>query len=1757
MSAKDLINALKGLKWQNQLNVLEQSADAKTKPSFTTERSKKKLLIFDEDQNMAAALKGNKFKWRKNWINKLDQETIQNSANTAFAVHTQRTALIFNAYKLFNSGKGNTFLYEITENPKNKTLEVFEKVGQKSAKIGTINANGFKPTSKGKGLWNKATRIAIGQLSEEERTGLSTPVQRQLHNIAYRLNENAGITDARKPNLVLKEIDTFTKETENIFGNINNLNEGLPLNPGSDPSLLSPDFEGLYKGRTWELTQASPSITGSDLPGRRWFKTIDGGVVHAMASDPLNKDNIITYLAFGGLWHSQDGGTTWEQISDQDLGAHAAPNDFSHLAAYNLPSQDRTLMLAFVGEPTGGGERNYRANGGINNDGTVNTLVSTNSGQTWLRNTEITAETVTDSVQLNGQVILADSQGIKVFNTSNGWQNLLSGNPSTSIALTNISQIKAIPGNNNKIIARTLNSIHLIDLENASVSPISLPILTASQSEHSKIDTADLGGNTFRLFYFGVPNEGYPAESSQPGTATVYSIDLEKNFSSSTISNVDASGLGTAGSNAWTAWGYPETNADGTRIFRSSAIEALKYGKNQWHHTTELLADPIFPDKAYVGGTSIGYILHPSVQTNSPQERSVNIQWDPAGWNEYVRDGFGSQDPGLIEDSSAIDTNSTHPELSAFISDVQSAEDKAHADAQMFYSDGDNLYYGNDGGLNRINLNPSGNTESITLKALGINYTWNQFKSDLRSNNFPHTIIRGLESLPALGFYQPNWESLDFELIANLYQGGSLNSKGDKWISGAQDNGISIGAGPEISPLKITGSDGGNGFFGDSDSKVAWTNQSTESPRGYTLRGELPSYLESNAATLGLWRQNRAGSWSGALQDNLVANLLGTDSFRVKIDNDFNETTASIEAFFTPQDNGSQELFPSEASRQSMRKNLAGQDDPVEEINFKWVNYIRKTQEEAVTALSDALSGNQASLDNLLTLFMRNEGQFKLEFTRESGNKEHLDIELLLDPDNNKVLAIPTSIGDSPHIKFSLDGGASTCTARTCENSGGNIPAHSRGAEFYFPAEQHPAKKETIGISNGTRIYVYHDVFDRLSDEEYSSTVDLTRILQEDLRLGFGRLSTFAFAPWDQSGQTLLCGFDTGATLLIKNALTTSDAPEIEQIGFGAGKVNSVAFSSPEENTYTNGNDGFFAISHEGTLLPEIIRYENGQAVQDPDFGTGTIPGSSLDVVIANENTIYSASTDGVYKLRINGGNWEKIGGNYSDNLPSTRIANLAYNEATGRLHAFTYGRGVYYYDTKLKLDLFPDFDTEIWDLPDVYEVEGQYVPPPDLVQIIQRIGNPRIRNGIEFIINEKGDINAGIPSLPSDQPLTLSKDDVATQGDWYQQNSNQLLKQANLEQDLSIFAEATIRSQSKTVKTLSLPTKLVPFKGDVNFDEQLTTSSIDLSKAIQFINKEFGKNYADATILLDYGFEYDNKKQKTYSGRKVITFSGDYAEALAKIAPDNHSFVSDLDKNRQSLEIFSNSVIDPGTSQNLSPVEPFRATVDALTMIPTPSGFGTITGEIFSLNKGSTDKKPIERLQTNQSNQMWWHPELAGSFLLKLSDEEKNLVGSYELNIQQSPSREGTTSTFLSRFKGFEQDILEKIDFTSSPRKAFRSLPANQELKSFFKRNKLGSDAIPASKSKQPALQGKEFLDALSPSNDFLLDFTDLKALKGDKKKTATFYEAVDWNQVDYSMITSKTQEMLNWRKIDLNEAKQSSSFNDCFLDLDPSLLL
>jgi hypothetical protein len=509
----------------------------------------------------------------------------------------------------------------------------------------------------------------------------------------------------------------------------------------------------------------------------------------------------------------------------------------------------------------------------------------------------------TRSKWVGDHVILATDIGLQVYDLSSGWDDLLAGNWSFGPDARIYTQLKPIPGDPDRLLGLSdLNQLFLIDLANSTTSRLSLPIT----SSRFRIDTADLGRGQFRLYLLASPDDdGFPDETANPGLATLYSLDIDRDFSGSTVTEVSP-GVFTAldRSTQWMAWGYSIPDpADATKtVFRSSLWDALGQGTaieggNQWFHTNELLVDPVFPDKVYVGATTLGYLLHPSVSARQPQERGVNLHWDPAGFNSYVQrpDGTGSAvSPGSSGLSrAALDlwaqigrgTATDRQNLSAFLDAAGSFNNKTHADAQLLYTDGSYVYYGNDGGLNRFLANPDEGAESVLLKGLGESYTWGEFRRDIEGGGFnPASPIGpfGLEMLPALGFYPANWENLNTDLVTNLYQGGSLNARGNRWITGAQDNGISVGSMDRYTPYLVSNGDGGAGFFGDSDALLAFTNQFAKRT-AYRMLDEVSLGNASDHATVPIWQLNGPRNWTGTVSGNIIATLFKTHA--VLIDN--------------------------------------------------------------------------------------------------------------------------------------------------------------------------------------------------------------------------------------------------------------------------------------------------------------------------------------------------------------------------------------------------------------------------------------------------------------------------------------------------------------------------------------------------------------------------------------------------------------------------------------------------------------------------------------------------------------------------------------------------------------------------------------------------------------------------------------------------------------------------------------------------------
>lgn len=1668
------------------------------------------------------------------WLKSLRSHEKSSLIQNLVAANTSTIAPTLEALKLLESNTINGFNYSLRSNSKGTKVIVKDNLGEK---FGVVTSRGFKPYHKAKEAWNQINKVLEDGPISRHLQGLDKWAARELINISTAFNSDNSQAHILGDNASLTKLKTLQKEGEDFFGDI----DDIALNPD-----LVPDWGGTFSGKTWVLTQASPSKLGSRLDHTKWMGAINTGRAQSLAVDPTDKDNLIVGMEHAGLWHSKDGGNSWEQVSDQDLGAPLPPNNFSHLAAYKHNNSETTLLLGFSYKHLRSSSRHREF-----------ALVSQDGGESWEANMQIANQKVRDTLRVGDKLVIA-SHNLIIYDTTNDWSNLLTGS-SENMLIGTYKQLKPIPGDNDRLIGldELDNKIYLIDLRDWSRTEIARPATVIDGSGNGpSIDTAILGNEKFRLYYFYPRAKGDPVETPAPARGSIYSIDLDLDFTQSSRNRVDLVTPEQPNSDNWVAWGYETQNDAGDNVYRSSAGDSLKaFNANDWGRRDHFIADPVFPDKAYVGGMTLGFALHPSVPVeNNPEERGVAIHWDPAGWNSYVcadiscnesgsgrvnRDGeFGILVFGSLNESTA-----------KYYEEIESGNNKTHADAQLLYTDGTHIYYGNDGGLNRSKVDPDPGHESITFKSLGLSYTWEDFKEEIKTIDFTQeqgNIPNGLADLPWLGFYQPNWENLNFDLISNLYRGGTLGKHGE-WITGSQDNGVSVGSGPNTSPYLVSNGDGGHGFYGDHRERIAFTNQSTDLSI-FEVEGSLNASSEASAVTTQLW--SKTNGYRGTLNNNIIGLTLSRNQALLDIGEPLNSQTlrtGTVEQFFRRAADGSIEIFPdfvaNNKGSRSLRKNMVGEQTSIQNIHLKWVNYNGISRAQAGNRLREE-SINSESFGGISALLNDKGGELWLEIDRDAQESEHLrlDIVNIAEPDDTEDfrLAVKGEKIYTPQLRISFDGGDTV--KRTMR------PMNARDSSFYFPAEQHPANRNIIGIADAKRIFIYRDAFNPFTPdrEKYSATVDLDAI-QQTLRTpnSTSRISSFAFAPWDQTGNTLLVGFRNGKTILIRNAIDDSDSPTAEAIAFGSGAANSVAFSHNNEEDYTSSDNAFFVTSHSGRQRPEINRYIAGSSISDPSFNTGPSGKSNHSVVVDN-NLVYSASNEGVHQLNVDTGSWTKIGGNYSDNLPNTNVYNLAYKGDSDRLYAFTYGRGVYYYDTKLSFT--PDGDTEIWELPPRLDLEkNQFVRPLDLVELILRIDDPRINPSTQFILNDANEVEINNPN----GPIFKASSEHAETGHWFDQTTSTFLHQKELEKDISFFANSLIHQDGKIIEKFDLK----PSINKISSNDKLGVNAIyfDIAQpynaAASLIQKDNGLA-KDIYLTIDYGFSY--KSEVVSSGRKLLLFDNIFGEDSDAV---NTSLSSQWDAKQGSLRLFSNDTINLNQCKALTPVIPMTATKNLMT--PLEAGIAIqdiMPATSFRANVYSQEKfkgfysKPITKLNADRGNRAWWQPSQNGKHLINIEDRKGNPLVIYEATVTTHDSSNADLA-FFSRFKGFEAASIRKMDMLTGTESSPLSKILTAESIDHFPLKKkmspkLGRHVLKMLQKDLPNLKGKDLLDAYSPSNDFLLDYVDLNSLRKNPSLSKDFYSSVEWGEVDFSALTGTQEKLIDWKLVDPKAASQSPNF-------------
>jgi len=1702
--------------------------------------------------------------WNPKWVAQLSDAQRRRILQVLLADQLSETNSLLDAWALVDASWGKPIVEMANDG---LSARVFSTQGQA---LGLIVPKGFTPEKGFAKAWAQATRLAKGDWSViANLRGLSKPALRSLFNLALASSSGPGSVSAVGGPSAQDHAATAAKALSKRFSQsvIDRIERDF-----------IPDFGGKYIGNDWTLMQASPSQIGT--LDAKWFGAVNAGQATAMAIDPDHPESIILSLLNAGLWHSSDAGESWRQVSDQDLGAALAPEHFITLAGLQSRNGGSSLLLAFSGW-----DREKRAVGSALG---TNTLYSIDSGATWNLATAITTGLVHDVLQVGDSVVLATETGLFEYDVSSGWESLLAGGNSLPLIRDEYQQLKPIPGDEQRLLGlRGGNNrylVDLIDLATGASTPIGLPRLAPANTQ---IETADLGGGLFRLYLLPQPDQGFSTETDKPGLSTLYSLDLSTNFASSTTTNVaTAMVAGSDPSEAWQAWGYIRTvqdPADETATiseFRSSLWDAMGQdtkiqGGQQWWHTNELLVDPLFPEKVYVGGTTLGYVLHPSVPVRSSQrERGVNLHWDPAGFNSYVQTpkGGGGFDPGSgpvsglgLYARAILNSPRGSRDLLGFLNDVTSFQDKPHADAQLLFTDGTRIYYGNDGGLNRFIVDPEATTHSIVLSAFGMDYSWDQFKQDVSNGNVVSSPLGdvSLASLPALGFYKPNWEGLNRDLISNLYQGGSLDVTGSRWITGAQDNGITVGSSQYVTPYLVSNGDGGNGFFGDTPSELAWTNQFSSAD--VPIRIDNPSPAIWDQGRVQLWQVNPGSSSSGKINPRLASDLRGSSFLgdllkRVDASNDFS------------------------LAEQFQRK-VSGRRSPVSTLNLLWYqdrnNWINETETDTFKAiwlgLLDTRPESMNSMDYVIPditnmteamfsdFINDNGGRLFLELQRADGSSEYVPLSIT----SSKQLVMDTFPAKQPRLTISKDGG---------DTSMGLVaPVYSEDASFYFPAEQHPSNRSMIGIADGSRIYVYPDVFALSPDlrADYKRTVDLTALYSSKFQQAPGVITAFAFAPWDTTGNTMLVGFRGGEAMLVFGAFedTLDTVRAVQQVSFNdwAGSVTALTFSHPRLADYTSGEGGhaFVAVAHSDRQYPEITRWVRTKPTADPNFDRSDPKGRVNDVIVKNKNDIYIATDDGVYKTIFRASNsasnlnWAKIGGKYSDNLPTTRISNLASNPDDDRLWAFTYGRGVYSYDTTIEFQT--DLESELININIPPDWEGhQFVHPLDLVSLVLGIDDPRILD-VEFALNQRGLPMVISPTLPENASLLADPSARSSMGDWFNPQAAAFLDHDALTSSMQMYAECSLIVEGSVIASFDLgvvldqiDSKTASFKAATLDFTKPYNAALELMqvKGVSPIDVAAVVNISFSSPLLSAG----KKAGAIPLATKLISFSSSSASDAVGL---ELSPMLSFDAKANSLDVYAQQWLNLDRATELTPLVVNRSVVGVPTPVLLPAlsetgeDPGLITAALYAVNKdGKVAAKPLLELVERDGQGMRWVPSKEGRYFIEIRGSDAGSLLSYDLVVEALPEVDAAVA-FPTRFKSFEAAVVDGVADFVHPVFA-RPNPLA------FALSQAGLDAYPwrlKEKNVNPNFQAvlsadslaplatpqqfKDQLDSLSRSGDFLLDFGVLPKIHRDPQLSDAFYEAVDWDQVDFTQLSAKQRRQVRWNRVDEVEASRAPSFS------------
>ena len=413
-------------------------------------------------------------------------------------------------------------------------------------------------------------------------------------------------------------------------------------------------------------------------------------------------------------------------------------------------------------------------------------------------------------------------------------------------------------------------------------------------------------------------------------------------------------------------------------------------------------------------------------------------------------------------------------------------------------------------------------------------------------------------------------------------------------------------------------------------------------------------------------------------------------------------------------------------------------------------------------------------------------------------------------------------------------------------------------------------------------------------------------------------------------------------------------------------------------------------------------------------------------------------------------------------------------------------------------------------------------------------------------------------PGLPKGVSFYRNKSDISSLGDWFNPETNNFIRQDELVSKLDVFADLTL---------LKNGTEFKKFKLDVNLDTasspsgKATVAKLDLTEAYNIVMKSIDNKdnkRSDFTGILTYGFKSDYLAEEGSipAGTKIISFN--------KAKKKESSFfdsepIFDVNTKSNSLSLYTKDWLNLDQAKNLMPTEVNRALAGIPTPILTPS-LDTLplekvdlSASIYTLsNRGKLSKKPIANLSESAGKGMWWVPESEGRYFVEIRDSKAGSLYGYDLIVGSKPAA-GHELTFPDRLKGFERFIAKgagastvKLDplERSLTLLGLNSYPLKPKATNGLDFSEITKIAIDTA-GPDSANRVKDQLDVLATSGDFLLDYSDLRAIKKDKN-LSRLHKDVEWQDINYESLNPKLITFIDWSKVDINKASKSPSFSE-----------